>query len=79
MEEKLLKLIKTAMECEKVSKKYYIEVLYTWENRLEVHIRDKETFEYIKSAEICLNEDIFTIDDITKKIEELIEEEQQCF
>ncbi len=76
MEEKLLKLIKTAMKCGKVSKKYYIEVLYALENRLEVYIRDKETFEYIKSTEIYLNKDIFTIDDITKKIEELIEEEQ---
>ena len=76
MEEKLLKLIKTAMECEKVSEKYFIEVLYTWGNRIEVNMRDKNTFDFIKRTEICLNEDIFTIDDVIEKIKKLIEEEQ---
>lgn len=76
MEEKLLKLIKTAIECEKVSEKYFIEVLYTWGNRIEVNMRDKNTFDFIKRTEICLNEDIFTIDDVIEKIKKLIEEEQ---
>lgn len=75
MEEKLLELIKTAIECEKVSKKYYVEIHYIGDNTIEVDIRRKSDFTYINTTKINLDESIFTIDDIVQKLEKLIKEE----
>ena len=76
MEEKLLKLIKVAIDYEKKSKKNYVEICYLGQNTIEVNIRSKENFEYIKTTEIKLDENIFTIDDVIAKIEKLKEEEE---
>lgn len=76
MEEKLLELIKTAIEVEQISEKKYVEVHLLRKNRLEVDIRDKNTFEYIQTTEIDLKEDIFSIEDIIAKLNKLKEEEE---
>jgi len=75
MEEKLLELIKTAMECEKVSNKIYAEIHYLWGNEIEIDIRSKQNFSYIYTSKIDLVKDIFTIDDVIKKIKKLTKEE----
>lgn len=77
MEEKLLELIKTAIEYEKVSTNNYIEIYYVGKDTIEIHIRNKHNFEFISSTEINLKNNIFIINDVISKIRKMIEEEEK--
>lgn len=77
MEEKILELIKLAKKYEKKSKKNYIEIGYVGNETIEIHIRDKESFDFISSAEINLQNSMFQIDDVILKIKNLIKEEEE--
>lgn len=81
MEEKLLELIKTARECGKVSKKYYVEVHYLGEDGIKedtirVEVRSKKNYIFVNTMQITFNEGIFTIDDIIQKLEKVMREDK---
>ena len=77
MEEKLLELIKTAIEYEKVSENNYIEIYYVGKDTVEIHVRNKHNFEFISSTEIDLKNELFNINDVISKIKKMIEEEEK--
>lgn len=81
MEEKLVELIKTARECGKISKKYYVEVHYLGEDQIKedtirVDVRSKKNYIFINTMQITFDEGIFTIDEIIEKLKKIIKEEK---